>query len=218
MCCKFTIRPIRARSRFAFSGAEGVAARIGLKMIFFKSIVVVAVGTFLFLVPHAVDAAQTKDVVQQVSGREKTIVIRDRTQAHEYDLDEDLQFSEIDSVKLLFESRANGKLFLLMHVTGPSTGGGNGQCGAGEEEYLVWMAFDDKWSKNDQKLQLISSCFQNIEGGGSDPYAIRNGKLVAEYTEYKENNESVKSTLTYDSAKPEKAWMIEHKPFRIRQQ
>jgi hypothetical protein len=107
----------------------------------FKKCIVVAVLAFLTLAQLAAGATESKDIVQQVSGRDRTIVVHDRSAAHEYNFDEDLQLSGIESVKLLFQTRINGKLYLLMHVTGPSTGGGNGQCGAGEEEICCgWLS------------------------------------------------------------------------------
>lgn len=174
--------------------------------------ILLTVTAIAFLVAGA-ECSDTGGPIQRITTRDKVIILHESDKEHAYDLEEDLQLSDIDTAKLLFQKRAGGKLYLLMHIVGPSVGGGNGQCGAGQEEYLVWMVLDSVWNLDDQKLQLIASCFQNIEGGGSDPYVIRQGKLVAEYVEYREYNESVTSTLTYDSAKPENAWTISHKHF-----
>ena len=153
--------------------------------------------------------AQTKDVIQRVSGKDKAIIIRERGKDHTYNLEDDLQLYEIEQVKLLFRNYVNGKLYLLMYVEGSSTGGGNGQCGAGQEEYLIWQALDSKWAQDDYRVELIASCFVDIGGAGPEPYESRQGKLTAEYVDSRDN---VANTLTYDSAKPEKAWTIQQKP------
>jgi hypothetical protein len=155
--------------------------------------------------------SERSDSVERVTAHDKTIVIHESGKEHEFDFDDDLELSDIDSVRLLFQNRAKDELYLLMHVVGPSTGGGNGPCGAGQEEYLIWMALDAKWQKDDQKLELIASCFENIGGVNPDSYTIKHGKLVAEYIEYKEDSENVRNTLTYDSAEPDEGWTIERK-------
>jgi len=158
-------------------------------------------------------SSEASDSVRIVTAHDKTIVVREKGNKHEFDFDEDLQLSQIDTVELLFQNRAKDELYLLMHIVGPSTGGGNGQCGAGQEEYLIWMALDAKWQKDDQKLELIASCFQNIGGVSPESYTVKQGKLVAEYIEFKEDDEGEQVTLTYDSAEPDKAWTIERKHY-----
>jgi hypothetical protein len=58
-------------------------------------------------------------------------------------------------------------------------------------------------------VELIASCFVNVESTGTESYEIENGKLSGEYRDY--NNKVIKK-LSYDSAKPEKAWVVEQKP------
>jgi hypothetical protein len=158
-------------------------------------------------------ASDRSDSVERVTAHDKTIVVHESGKEHEFDFDDDLGFSEIDSVRLLFQNRAKNELYLFMDVVGPSTGGGNGPCGAGQEEYLIWMALDAKWQKDDQKLELIASCFENIGGLNPDSYTIKHEKLVAEYIQYKEDSENVQNTLTYDSAEPAKGWTIQRKDY-----
>jgi hypothetical protein len=170
---------------------------------------VASATVLLFAVPASSQSSQTK---LQLSATETTITVHESGQQHAYEFDDDdLQLHEIDEAKLVFQSRKNGELYLVMDVTGPSVGGGNGPCGAGEEEYLIWLALDSKWHKDDQRLEPIASCFLNIGSTGSEPYVIKDGKLTAEYIESKEDNKSLKDTLIYDSAKPEKGWIIEKK-------
>jgi hypothetical protein len=152
--------------------------------------------------------SQTGAAVEQVTGKDKAIVVRERGQDHSYDFEDDLQLSEIEQVKLLFQNQSHGKLYLLTYVEGSSTGGGNGPCGAGQEEYLIWQVLDSKWAQDDYKVELIASCFVGIARVASEPYEIKQGRLTAEYVDYRD---SVANTLMYDSAKPEKAWTIQQK-------
>ena len=153
--------------------------------------------------------SETSAAVQRVTGKDKAIIVREHGRHHTYDFEDDLQLFEIEQVKLLFQSQVNGKVYLLMYVEGSSRGGGSGQCGAGQEEYLIWQVLDSNWEQDDYKVELIVSCFVSIEGVGSEPYEIRQGRLTAEYRDLRDN---VTSTLTYNSAEPEKAWTIQRKP------
>jgi hypothetical protein len=148
---------------------------------------------------------------ESTTAKDKTIIIREHGKDHVYDFEDDLLLFGIDQVKLVFQNRVNGKLYRLMYVIGPSGGGGNGQCGAGQEEYLIWQVLDSKWAQDDYKVELIASCAVSIENrsSGSSSYEVSKGKLTSEYNDYRDN---MTNTLTYDSAKPEKAWTIQRKP------
>jgi hypothetical protein len=167
---------------------------------------------FLVILVTFASARLSADDQITVTAKGKTITLEEHGAAHAYEFDdEDLVLSGIDSVKLLFHNRVKNETYLLMYVSGPSTGGGNGQCGAGEEEYLVWLAVGPMWQKDDQKLELIGSCFFNVQSTSSESYTIKQKKLTAEYDRYT-GSEGTRNTLTYDSAMPQKAWQIEQKP------
>jgi hypothetical protein len=168
-----------------------------------------AIGIF---VPGGIVWSQS-DGALRVVAKDKAITIREHGNDHTYKFEDDLQLREIGRVKLLFQNRVKGKLYLLMYVV-ESIGTGNGQCGAGQEEYLIWQMLDDKWAQDDHKVELIGSCAVSIENqtDGPDPYKIKQGKLTSEYIDYPDNYVKRTRTLTYDSAKPEKAWTIEQKP------
>jgi hypothetical protein len=171
-------------------------------------------NTIFFLAIFATFATAWLSAEDQIAviAKGKTITLQEHGAAHAYEFDdEDLVLSEIDSAKLLFHDRVKNETYLLMYVSGPSTGGGNGQCGAGEEEYLVWLAMGSTWQKRDQKIELIGSCFFNVQSTSSESYTIKQKKLTAEYDRYTEPG-GTRSTLTYDSATPEKAWQIDQKP------
>jgi hypothetical protein len=157
-------------------------------------------------------ASQPGLPVARVTASAKTITLQEHGINHDYAFtDSELVMHAIDTIKLLFQSRRNGSLYLLLDARGPSRGAGGeyGQCGAGQEQYLVWLNLDANWQLRDRKLELISSCFMTIESSNEEPYEIRQGRLTANYENY---NDKVRTTLTYDSAKPEKAWLLHQEP------
>jgi len=148
--------------------------------------------------------------VDKISGIDKSIVVHAQGSEHQYDFEDDLHLYEIGETKLLFQSRIEHSLYVLIYVKGSTTGGGSGYCGAGEEEYLIWLDLDlNNWDEDDYKVELIASCAVSIESVGSESYEIEQGKLTAEYADWRDN---VKKTLVYDSAKPEKGWAIHEQP------
>jgi hypothetical protein len=164
--------------------------------------------SMLFLQGSAWPQAQSS--IQRVTGKGKEIIVHEQENDHVYDFSSDLKLYEVKNVKLLFQNRANGQLYLLVDVVGPSTAGGNTYCGAGQEEYLIWQALDSKWGQGDHKVEPIASCLVSIESSeDGDPYDISQGTLTAEYINY---TDKTTETLSYDSTKPEKAWTIRRKP------
>ena len=148
--------------------------------------------------------------VQRVTGKDKTIIVHEKGNDHAYDLHADLKLQAIKRANLLFQNRANGQLYLLIDVVGPSTAGGNVYCGAGQEEYLIWLALDSKWGQGDRKVEPITSCLASIESSADEEsYEIKEGTLTAEYINYRDK---VTASLIYDSAKPDKAWTIQRRP------
>jgi hypothetical protein len=153
--------------------------------------------------------SQQSDPVDRVASEGKSILVYEPAQQHKYDFTSELKLHAIEEARLIFQGRAHCSLFLLLDVQGPTTGGGNGACGAGEEEYLIWLDLDSQWQLADRKMELIGSCSVNIESTRSESYQVENGKLSAEYRDY--NNKLIKN-LTYNSGKPQKAWDIEQRP------
>jgi hypothetical protein len=167
---------------------------------------------FFLAILAAIASARSSDDPIAVTAKEKTITLHEHGTAHSYEFDDDeLVLHEIDSVKLLFHNHVGNQTYLLLYISGPSTGGGNGHCGAGEEEYLAWLNLGSTWQKDDQKIELIGSCFFNVQSTSSESYTIKRERLTAEYDHYTDSD-STRSTLTYDSSTPDKAWHIEHKP------
>jgi len=170
----------------------------------------VSLMTLFVVFPCIPVLCQQTGSVEKVSGTGKSIIIQAQGGEHQYDFEDDLQLYEIGETKLLLQRRIENSLYLLVDVKGSTTGGGNGYCGAGEEEYLIWLDLDLKnWDEDDYKVELIASCAVSIESVNSESYEIQQGKLASEYADWRDN---VKKTLVYDSAKPEKGWVIHEKP------
>src|SRR6266545_1392158 len=151
-------------------------------------------------------SSQQRGPIEKVAAADKSIALHVHGNHHNYDFDDrEMVMHGIDEVKLLFQSRVKGSLYVLLDAKGSSTGGGMGQCGAGQEEYLIWLNLDAKWELDDKKLELIASCFATIESTEEEPYEIDHGKLTADYINY---TDKVQEQLTYDSFKPEKGWAV----------
>jgi hypothetical protein len=160
--------------------------------------------------PCILALCQQAGPVEKVSGAGKSIIVHASGSEHTYDFEDDLQLYEIGETELLFQRSVANSLYLLLHVKGSTRGGGRGYCGAGEEEYLIWLDLDLKnWDEDDYKVELIASCAVSIGSVHPDPYQIEKGKLTAEYADGRDN---VRKTLVYDSAKPEKGWVIHEQP------
>jgi hypothetical protein len=158
--------------------------------------------------------AQPSGSIEKVTASDKTVVLLEHGKEHKYQFaDDELVMYGIDEVKLLLQSRAGRSLYVLLDARGASRAGGSGQCGAGEEEYLLWLNLDAKWEVKEQKLELIASCFMNIESSNEESYELSDGKVTAEYEDY---NEHLHNKLTCDSAKPEKGWVIEKTAQKIK--
>jgi hypothetical protein len=179
-----------------------------------RATVACSVFSLLASVPFIPSSAwpQTGAAVQRVTWKDRTIIVREHGKDHTYDFEDDLQLREIGQVKLLFQNRVKGKLYLLMYAI-ESVGTGNSQCGAGQEQYLIWQVLDTQWAQDDHKVELVSSCAISIDNqsSGPEPYEIKQGKLTSEYVDYPDGFVKRTRRLTYDSAKPEKAWIIQDK-------
>jgi hypothetical protein len=155
-------------------------------------------------------ANSKRSPIEKVTAAQKTLILHEHGQKHAYRFeDRELVMYVVGEVKLISQSRVDGSLYVVLDARGPSRGSAMGQCGAGEEEYLVWLKLDDKWELLDKKLELIASCFSTIESREEEPYEIHEGKLTADYINY---SEKVQAHLNYDFAKPEKGWEIHHSP------
>jgi hypothetical protein len=153
--------------------------------------------------------AQASGPIEKATASHKTVVLLEHGKEHKYEFaDDELVMYGIDAVKLLLQSRVNGSLYVLLGARGASRGSGSGQCGAGEEEYLIWLHLDAKWEVNERKLELIASCFMTIESSDEESYELTDGKVTAEYEDYAER---LHNKLTYDPTKPE----IEKTPLKI---
>jgi len=108
--------------------------------------------------------AQQSGTIEKVSGSEKSIVVQAQGHEHQYDFEDDLHLYEIGQTTLVFQRSIGHSLYLLIHIKGSTTGGGNGYCGAGEEEYLIWLNLDlNNWDEDDYRVELIASCAVSIE-------------------------------------------------------
>lgn len=91
---------------------------------------------------------------------------------HHISVDGKINAYALTSVKLLSAKAADGFVYLLFDVRGPSRGPEESEyyCGAGEERSLIWVQLDDEWDYYSSSSFAIESCWDNAElndeGGG----------------------------------------------------
>src|SRR5437879_6319736 len=125
---------------------------------------------------------------------DKRVVIVEHGKTHFVDLNDDFAGYAIDKVKLLFQNRSQGVLYLLFDVSGPSRGRAAAMhyCGAGEENSLIWVALEEDWDIRDIKSYTYASCLSTIEPFGDPPFSVKQGRLNLDYLQYEENGDAIR--------------------------
>jgi hypothetical protein len=70
----------------------------------------------------------------------------------------------IETAKTLFEREEHGRLYIVLDVGGPTIpDGGKAECGAGEEDSLVWLELSAKLSPLRIESVAYGSCVRNAD-------------------------------------------------------
>ncbi|HLW54312.1 MAG TPA: hypothetical protein VKW06_15855 [Candidatus Angelobacter sp.] len=79
---------------------------------------------------------------------------------HEVSMKDQFAAVRLDTVVLQSAKEANGSIYLLLDVTGPSKlPRDSHQCGGGNESNLIWLKLDKDWKTQDAKSFLYDSCW-----------------------------------------------------------
>jgi hypothetical protein len=142
---------------------------------------------------------------------EKSVTLYEGKQKHTIALNDEIDASEIDSVKLQSAKQSGNHIYLLLDVTGPSRGRGAGGsfCGAGQESDLIWVQLDSKWSVEDIQSFLYYSCIHSVE-------TLEEPSWTGPILEAKSDNYSdrVEETARYTLNKPENGIQISSVPLK----
>jgi hypothetical protein len=128
-----------------------------------------------------------------------------------YDPQTDKRFPGNPTFRVLDETAAGGKWYVLMQSIANAGCNVQGLCGAGNESGLHWLEIDKKTLRvTSRQWQPLVSCFdnwtfetQNAADGETERINMRNGQLdvTVEHSDY-ERNETTVVRVTYDRTRP----------------
>ena len=158
-----------------------------------------AVAVFLSLWLACAAAAQTGGRVKaRVKGRGSVVVVTERGRVRTLNLSEHADAARLESVEVLFLSRAGGFTYLLLDVCGPSKDPGDArQCGAGTECNVVWLKLDARWRVGRAQNERYESCWAPTTSGEGPKVSGRRMTLAVE-----DFREEVRRDVTYDADDP----------------
>jgi hypothetical protein len=151
---------------------------------------------------------------QTVAGQsEITARVRDRFQlilkshgkAHAFDVRESVDAAKLDAATILFETRRQDFIYLLISACGPSKlKPDDHECGAGQECNLLWLKLSAAWKIDDLKSTHYESCWSPISS--DEGYKITGRVLRLDYFDLRKK---LNYHLTYDADRPESGWSVE---------
>lgn len=137
-----------------------------------------------------------------------SVVVTERGRAHTIKLTEQIDAAHIEDASVLFLTRKDGFVYLVLSVCGLSKlPPDDRQCGAGIECNLVWLKLDGRWRALESKSERYESCWSPIT---SEEGPKTNGKLLT--LVYEDLRENLRHEVTYDDEHPERGLKSETKP------
>ena len=160
------------------------------------------------LLPSAAQAQKTNSPGQSginARGRRTKLVLTSKGKRHVLDVSRNIDAARLEEVTVLFATRRQDFLYLLVSACGPSRLESNDrQCGAGAECNLLWIKLDAAWQLNDIKAVRYESCWAPVTS--QDGYQLRGNSLQMQYSDFREKKEY---KLTYDADRPESGFHVE---------
>lgn len=174
-------------------------------MIKIKSITILIlalVAAFQSTAPAQNDSGQSGI---KASGRGTKLVLTSQGKKHLLDVSRSIDAAKLDDTSVLFATRRQDFLYLLVSACGPSRiGSHDRQCGAGVECNLLWIKLNSTWRMNDIKSVRYESCWAPVTS--NEGYQIRGNSLQMAYSDFREKKEY---KLTYDAHRPESGFQVE---------
>ncbi|HEX9962080.1 MAG TPA: hypothetical protein VGB00_14185 [Pyrinomonadaceae bacterium] len=135
-----------------------------------------------------------------IRARNERLIVKHQGKAHALALGgEQIDAAKITSAEILFASRKDDFLYLLVDVAGQSRAKQNDrQCGAGTESNLIWIKLDAAWQTVESGSERYESCWSGVTSG--DGYKINGNLLTVEFDNFRED---VTVKLSYNADAPE---------------
>jgi hypothetical protein len=142
-----------------------------------------------------------------IRARSERLIVKHKGKAHALTLGDKIDAAKITSAEILFASRKDGFVYLLVDVVGQSREKQNDrQCGAGIESNLIWIKLDAAWKIVESGSERYESCWSGITS--DDGYKINGNLLTVEFDNFRDD---VSVKLSYNADAPEKGFRIERK-------
>ena len=140
----------------------------------------------------------------------RTVRLIEGGRTHLVSIEGQFNAAGLESVKLQSAKEANGFIYLLLDVSGPSKIPPDAhQCGAGNESNLIWLKLDQSWKLLDAKNFLYDSCWSPIAVSDEpkwqgDTLTVTADKFSADSTET--------MVATYSYNRPEEGLKVTSRP------
>jgi hypothetical protein len=127
-----------------------------------------------------------------------TVTFVEAGSPHEISIREQFSALRLEKVTLQSAKEANGFIYLLLDVTGPSKYPPDShQCGAGTESDLVWLKVDKNWKIVDAKNFRYDSCWSNISAYDAPAWKGDTLTVSADYVKSGESAETRAASYSY---------------------
>lgn len=165
-------------------------------------LILMAVVLLISSAAHAQKVSDKSGI--KLRGTGQRLVLTSRGVRRTLDLKDAINAARIDKVKLLFVSRSQSFVYLVVDICGPSKPVPDARrCGAADECNLLWLKLDSAWKINEVKSAPYESCWKSSTA--SDGYKISGQKLQMEYDDFSEKKHY---KLSYDADQPERGFNI----------
>jgi hypothetical protein len=142
--------------------------------------------------------------------KEASVSFLEGTNEHQIALRDYFHAIRLDKVTLQSAKEANGFIYLLLDVTGPSKlPPDSHHCGAGTESDLIWLKLDKDWKAQDGKTFRYESCWATVEA--DEPPAWQGDTLKVKVFSVS-GGVSKNLLATYSYKRPDEGFKISETP------
>src|SRR4051812_7588894 len=152
-----------------------------MKLFNLKYISIIAAA--LLLSSSLAFAQKSSKTAYKVRAKGLRLVVTFQGKTHLLNTTEQIDAAKITDTEILFANRKADFTYLVIAVGGSSKAKSDDrQCGAGEEDNLLWIKLDSAWKITDIKSVRYESCWSPTTS--DDGYKIKNNTLTIAITDF----------------------------------
>jgi hypothetical protein len=164
----------------------------------------ISIAAIILLLTSFVMAQKASKTGYKVRAGGLKLVVTYQGKPHILNTTEQIDAAKITDTEILFANRKDNFTYLVIAVGGPSKAKSDDrQCGAGEEDNLLWIKLDSKWKIEDIKSVRYESCWAPTTS--DEGYKIKNNTLTIHITDF---HRDVDALVSYSANEPEKGFKI----------